>query len=235
MSEDDRRRTVRAQLTNGAREARAYAEVSVKDRGDAHKTLDMRKVAVDPRLDPRMRKTVARGAGEAVHELEGDIVDPETGRVLPAPGADPNPNSPWRIGKHPTKVKLAAPEVRTAATAGVARSAASEPSRLAWVIAGAIVIAGVVIAVVVAGRTRREPAPRPTNTAAAPVAPRPVEERAAPSAAVPTPSPSVPTDAPDGPASAVAPGPRAPSRPATAAPPAAPPPATGSARGGRIF
>ena len=232
MSEEDRRRTVRAQLTNGAREARAYAQVPVKDRGDLHKTLDMRKVAVDPNLDPRMRKTVARGAGEAVHALEGDIVDPETGRVLPAPGADPNPNSPWRIGKAPTHVKLPVPEIRTAATTGVARSAASQPSRVAWVIATAIVIAGVAVAVFIVQRARREPAPAPaaTTTAAAP------QREVAPSA--PAPRPAAPSatataevDAPRPAPAATSTG--APSR-STAEPPAAPA-STGSARGGRIF
>lgn len=234
MSEDDRRRTVRAQLTNGAREARAYAEVPVKDRGDLHKTLDMRKVAVDPNLDPRMRKTVARGAGEAVHALEGDIVDPETGRVLPAPGADPNPNSPWRVGKAPTHVRLPVPELRTAATTGVARSAASQPSYVAWVIASAIVIAGVAVALLIVQRARREPAPAPAATAASTVATP--QRDAEPTAPAPRPAASSAAAAPEG--DAPRPAPAAPtttssSRPA-AEPPAAPA-STGSARGGRIF
>ncbi len=241
---DERKRTVRAQVTNGALEARAYAEPRSVARSDAHRTFKMQKVEVDPNVDPRMRKTVARGMGEQVSAIEGDIVDPETGRVLPPVGADPNPTSPWRVGKRPTHVKLPRPDVRTAATAGVARSRDAEPSRLVWVAAAVIVAAAIGAAVFLGGRVRDEgvkaasSADRPTAAPASDREPRSAAPAAEATAAAPSaaaPMVGAPTVAPT-----AASAPTGAATPATAAPrlggTSAPPPPTGSAKaGGRIF
>jgi hypothetical protein len=262
MSDDVRKRTVRAQLTNGALEARAYVETGVSPRADLHKTFEMRKVQVDPELDPRLRKTVARGMGEPVHALHGAVVDPVTGDALPPPGADPNPASPWKIGKRPTRARLPVPELRTAATTGVARSAATQPRRLAYVAAAAIVVAGVAAAIAIASLARRAPAfdaaagglreagaardarPAPTGGLAASPSIAPAPVAAPPSGAPPATSTVAAASAPGAPSA-----PPAAERPA-AVPAAAPsrvngtsparPPASATARpgkrpGGRIF
>jgi len=260
MGDDVRRRTVRAQVTNGALAAKAYqGPTGIPAQEDAHKTFEMQTVAVAREADPRFRNTVARGMGEAVQTLEGDIVDPETGRVLPPVGADPNPNSPWRVGKRPTKLELPRPDPHLLlATTGVASSRASRPGLVAYLAAAVVVVAAVAVALFFANRAR-EQAARPTGAemtpgGARPPAPAPAaadvpaaEMPAAETPAAPPPASAGAGSPAPGAGSAVgaatAPTPKVPGTPtgqpgssparAPASPPASPP-GTPS-RGGRIF
>jgi hypothetical protein len=251
------KRTVRAQVTNGALEARAYVASTSLPSDLAHKTFEMNTVAVDDQADPRRRATVARGMGEAVSVLEGDIVDPETGRVLPPVGADPGPDSPWLDGKRPTRLKGQAVPLRSAPPpGGAAASPGSRPGGLAYAGAAAIVLVGLAAAFWI-GRTS---APTPDASAPGPnpgsnpgVAPPPVLDPAPPSATaeataeatpeLPAAPPAAPVAAPplgappasetDKPSGARAPTGASP--PSTDGSPPAPKPSSKSGLGGRIF
>lgn len=135
-----RKRTARVQLGGGALEARAYVAPTPLPADVDHKTIEMRTVAVDDALDPRRKATVARGMGEALAVLEGEIVDPMTGQVIPAVDPHGVPNTPWAHGKRPTHLKGTAPAKFGATGAGIA---AAGPGYGAYIAAGAIVAAAI--------------------------------------------------------------------------------------------
>jgi hypothetical protein len=241
-----KKRTVRAQLTNGALEAKAYVEPTGLPVEAPHKTFEMQTVDVDESLDPRKRATVARGMGEQVEMMEGDIVDPATGQVLPPVGADPRPLSPWNGGKRPTRQKMSPAIARPAPDArAIATSPASRPPVVAWAAAAFIVVAAVAGALVIAQRAGGPPPipsgvpARATETPAPPAAEG--SPRTAPTAAVADDTPH-PLDAPAPASASSAPATPSPvTRPGSAprAPDAPPTPAPGESakkgRGGRIF
>lgn len=249
MQDDDsqsdlaKKRTARVQLTNGALEARAYVGPTEVPVEAPHKTIEMRTVAVDETLDPRRKATVARGMGEALAALEGEIVDPETGRVIPPVDPRAVPDTPWAQGKRPTHWKGAPPPAIGAPRAGITASPGSRPGYGAYVIAGAIVISALVgAAVIVATRTPEArpaspsaqaapPSAAPPQQAAAPpqqAAEPPPAASAAPAAPAPQPSSSVPLRV-GPPPSGTAASPRVP------APPPQPPPSAPPKSGDRIF
>jgi hypothetical protein len=236
-----RKRTARVLLANGALEARAYVGPTALPADSDHKTIEMRTVAVDEALDPRRKATVARGMGEALAVLEGEIVDPTTGQVIPAVDPRAVPNTPWAHGKRPTHLKGMAPPKIGATGAGIAAAA---PGYGAYIAAGAIVVAAIACAGLIIA-TRGNSTTAPTSSApsasppAAPTTARVLEPAPAPSAepapvpatsAAPDPGPAVapPTGKPTGPL----PGKGASSPPGTPAPPSTPTPAKSS---GRIF
>jgi len=187
MNDDDsqsglaKKRTARVQLTNGALEARAYVGPTAVPVEEPHKTIEMRTVAVDESLDPRRQVTVARGFGAALGTLEGDIIDPTTGQILPPVDPHAIPNTPWAQGKRPTSLKGVAPALVRPPSAGAASSVASQPGYGAYIAAGSLVLAALVGAVVIV--SSEGPGAPASATAAprlAPEAARPVETAATP-------------------------------------------------------
>lgn len=219
-----KKRTARVQLANGAMEARAYVAPTPIPADLDHKTIEMQTVAVDEALDPRRKATVARGMGEAVRMLEGEIVDPVTGEVIPAVEAMGVPNTPWVKGKRPTHLRGVAPERFGAAGAGT--SAAAKPGYFAYIAAGGIVIAALACAGIILSTRGNTKSADPTSSAtpAAPPAattPRVLEPTAPPR----EPAPLAPTATPTTVETA---SPAQPSTPRPSAKPAGPLPGRGS-------
>ena len=170
-----RKRTARVQLANGAIEARAYVAPTPIPADLDHKTIEMQTVAVDASLDPRRKATVARGMGEAVAVLEGEIVDPATGQIIPAVDAMGLPNTPWVHGKRPTHLKGAAPLKIGAAGAGLApglsAAGATRPGYFAYFAAGGIVIAAIACAGIILSTRGNTKGADPASSASPPAPP----------------------------------------------------------------
>lgn len=148
-----KKRTARVQLANGAMEARAYVAPTPVPLDSDHKTIEMRTVAVDESLDPRRKATVARGMGEALPSIEGDIIDPTTGRVLPPVDIKAVPDTPWAQGKRPTQMKGGVPIPFGAPTAGRAADGTGAGYGT-YIAAGALVAVAIACALVlVSART----------------------------------------------------------------------------------